>query len=169
MAAMPYADRSARPQIGIARSLRPAIDFPKRTPILAMSAPTPPRPLDGLMILAIDDHRDTVDMFREYLSSAGATVIGADSARSGLAFAETHTLDGVLVDLRMPGEDGHWFLRQLRASRTVRTPQVPVFAITGERHDLPADPASGFAGSFLKPIELDALVERLKSLPRRAR
>ena len=121
------------------------------------------------MILAIDDHRDTVDMFREYLSSAGATVIGADSARSGLAFAETHTLDGVLVDLRMPGEDGHWFLRQLRASRTVRTPQVPVFAITGERHDLPADPASGFAGSFLKPIELDALVARIASLSRRSR
>ena len=134
-----------------------------------MSAQTPSRPLDGLMILAVDDHRDTVDMFREYLSSAGATVIGADSARSGLAFAQTHALDVVLVDLHMPGYDGHWFLRQLRASRTVRTPQVPVFAITGERHDLPDDPASGFAGYFLKPIDLDALVERLKSLPRRSR
>ena len=107
-----------------------------------MSAPTPQRPLDGLMILVIDDHRDTVDMFREYLHDVGATVIGADSARAGLAFAETHVLDVVLVDLRMPDEDGHWFLRQLRGSRTARTAQVPVFAITGERHDLPADPAS---------------------------
>ena len=99
-----------------------------------MSAQTPPRPLDGLMILVVDDHRDTVDMLREYLYSAGATVIGADGARAALAFAETHVLDVVLVDIRMPGEDGHWFLRQLRASRTVRTAQVPVFAITGERH-----------------------------------
>ena len=134
-----------------------------------MSAQTPPRPLDGLMILVVDDHRDTVDMLREYLYSAGATVIGADGARAALAFAETHVLDVVLVDLRMPGEDGHWFLRQLRASRTARTAQVPVFAITGERHDLPVDPASGFAGYFLKPIELDALVTRLASLPRRSR
>ena len=134
-----------------------------------MSAPTPPRPLDGLMILVIDDHRDTVDMLREYLYSAGATVIGADGARAALAFAETHALDVVLVDIRMPGEDGHWFLRQLRASRTARTAQVPVFAITGERHDLPVDPASGFAGYFLKPIELDALVTKLASLPRRSR
>ena len=134
-----------------------------------MSAQTPPRPLDGLMILVVDDHRDTVDMLREYLYSAGATVIGADGARAALAFAETHVLDVVLVDLRMPGEDGHWFLRQLRASRTVRTAQVPVFAITGERHDLPVDPASGFAGYFLKPIELDALVTRLALLPRRSR
>src|SRR5207253_6030118 len=116
MTAMPYADRSARPKIGIARSLRPAINFSKRTPTLAMSAQTPPRPLDGLMILVVDDHRDTVDMLREYLYSAGATVIGADGARAALAFAETHALDVVLVDIRMPGEDGHWFLRQLRAS-----------------------------------------------------
>src|SRR6184192_3478435 len=116
MAAMLCADRSARPQIGIARSLRPAIDFPKRTPDLAMSAPTPPRPLNGLMILVIDDHRDTVDMLREYLHDIGVTVIGADTARAGLAFAETHAFDVILVDLRMPGDDGHWFLRQLRAS-----------------------------------------------------
>jgi len=45
------------------RPLRPAIDFFKRTPILAMSAQTPPRPLDGLTILVIDDDRDTVDGF----------------------------------------------------------------------------------------------------------
>jgi DNA-binding response OmpR family regulator len=51
----------------------------------------------------------------------------------------------------------------------VRTAQVPVCAITGGRHDLPDDPASGFAGYFLKPIALDALVARLTSLPRRAR
>src|SRR5438132_13927747 len=131
-----------------------------------MSAPTPPRPLDGLMILVIDDHRDTVDMFREYLHSAGATVIGADSARAGLAFAETHVLDVVLVDLRMPDEDGHWFLRQLRGSRTARPAQVPVFAITGERHELPDDPERSFTGYFLQPIYLDALAARLKSPPR---
>jgi hypothetical protein len=44
---------------------------------------------------------------------------------------------------------------------------VPVFAITGERHDLPDVPASGFTGHFLKPIELDALVAALASLRRR--
>ena len=131
-----------------------------------MSARTP-RPLVGLTVLVVDDHRDTVDMLREYLDSAGATVVGADSAKTALAFAETHVLDVVLVDLRMPSEDGWWFLRELRASRVVGAASVPVFAITGERHDLPDDPASGFAGYFLKPIELDALVAALAPLPRR--
>ena len=132
-----------------------------------MSAQTPPRPLDGLTILVIDDHRETVELLREYLYSVGATVVGAGSAKAALAFAETHLLDAVLVDIRMPGEDGHWFLRNLRTSRTVRSAQVPVFAITGDRHDLPHDPASGFAGHFVKPVKLDALVAALAPLPRR--
>jgi len=76
--------------------------------------------LDGLTILVIDDHRETVELLREYLYSAGATVVGADSAKAALAFAETHVLDAVLVDIRMPGEDGHWFVRNLRTSRAVR-------------------------------------------------
>jgi len=131
-----------------------------------MSALTPPRPLDGLMILVIDDHRDAVDMLREYLHDVGATVIGADSARAGLAVTETHLLDAVLINLRMPGEDGRWFLRQLRASSVRDATTIPVFAVSGERHDLPG-PEMGFAGHFLKPINLDTLVATLAALPRR--
>jgi hypothetical protein len=44
---------------------------------------------------------------------------------------------------------------------------VPVFAVSGERHDRP-DPASGFAGYFLKPMDLDVLVSTLSRAPRRA-
>jgi hypothetical protein len=31
--------------------------------------PAAPRPLRGLTILVVDDHRDTVDMLHEYLSA----------------------------------------------------------------------------------------------------
>ena len=123
-------------------------------------------PLHGLTILVIDDHRDTVDVLSEYLHSVGAIVLGAGSAKAALAFTETHVLDVVLVDLRMPGEDGWWFLRQIRASRMPGAATVPVFAISGERHDRP-DPQSGFAGYFLKPVNLDTLIAALAPLPRR--
>lgn len=129
-----------------------------------MSA-TPPRSLAGLTILVVDDHRDTVDMFREYLIGFGASVIGAGNAKAALAVTETHVLDAVLVDLRMPGENGWWSLRELRSSRTPSA-NAAVFAVSGERHDRP-DPASGFAGYFVKPVDLDALVSTLAGLPRR--
>jgi len=129
--------------------------------------PAPPRPLRGLTILVVDDHRDTVDMFEQYLTASGATVIGADSAKSGLAIAETHVLDAAVVDLRMPREDGWWFLRQMRTARTCSA-NTRVYAMTGERHDQ-LDPASGFAGFFFKPVDLDALTAALAALPRRSR
>jgi CheY-like chemotaxis protein len=125
-------------------------------------------PLAGLSILVIDDHRDTVDMLVEYLQSVGATVLGAGSAKAGLAFIETHLLDAVLVDLRMPGDDGRWFLRQVRSSATPGVASVPVFALSGDRHDEP-DPAGGFAGYFLKPVDVDTLISALARLPRRRR
>ena len=125
---------------------------------------TPLRPLDGLTILVVDDHRDTVDMLQEYLGTAGATVMATYSAKTALVFMETR-LDAVLVDLRMPGEDGWWLLRQVRGSRMPGAANTAVFAMSGERHDA-LDPANGFAGYFFKPVDLDALVAALAALPR---
>jgi DNA-binding response OmpR family regulator len=128
--------------------------------------PTEPQSLRGLTILVVDDHRDTVDMLQQYLTLCGAEVIGAGSAKSALAILEPYLLDAAVVDLRMPREDGWWFLRQLRVSLT-SSAQAPVFAMSGERHDQ-LDPASGFAGYFFKPVDLDALVATLAALPRRS-
>jgi CheY-like chemotaxis protein len=127
--------------------------------------PAEPRSLDGLTILVVDDHADTVEMFSEYLTACGATVAGARSAKSGLAIAKALVLDAVLIDLRMPGEDGHWFLRRLRASETASA-HAAVFAVSGERHDQ-HDPSTGFAGYFLKPVNLYVVVAALAALPRR--
>jgi CheY-like chemotaxis protein len=127
--------------------------------------PAHSRPLQGLTILVIDDHRDTVDIFSTYFAAYGATVLGAGTAKAALAIAETHVFDVALVDLRMPGEDGWWFLRQLRASPTASA-NAAVFAVSGERHDRP-DPADGFAAYFVKPIDADVLVAMLATLRRR--
>lgn len=123
------------------------------------------RSLHGLLVLVIDDHSDTVDVLLEYLTAQGATALGAGSAKAGLAIAEARVLDAVVVDLRMPRQDGWWFLSQLRASPTASA-HAPVYAMTGERHDY-LDPASGFAGYFFKPVNLDALVAALADLPHR--
>jgi hypothetical protein len=57
-------------------------------------------------------------------------------------------------------------LSQLRASPMNDVATVAIFAISAERHEA-LDPASGFAGFFLKPINLDALVATLGRLERR--
>jgi CheY-like chemotaxis protein len=103
----------------------------------------------------------------EYLTASGAIVLGAANAKAALELTTTHVLDAVLVDLRMPREDGRWLLRELRASQTASA-NVPVFAVSGERHDR-LDPQTGFSGHFVKPVDLDVLVSVLAALPQRSR
>jgi len=103
----------------------------------------------------------------EYFAASGATVLGAANARAALELTTTHVHDVVLVDLRMPREDGRRFLRELQASQTASA-NVPVFAVSSERHDR-LDPQSGFSGYFVKPVDRDALVSVLAALPRRSR
>jgi len=125
------------------------------------------RPLDGLSVLVVDDHKDTVDMVEVYLTASGASVLTSGGAKAALALAESHVIDAALVDLCMPGEDGWWFVRQLRESRRASA-QTPVFVISGKRQD-DLGAASGFAGYFLKPVDLDEVVAALAAVSRRSR
>ena len=121
-------------------------------------------PLQGLTILVIDDHQDTVEMLVEYLRLEGAIAFGVRSARAALTSAAGTRFDAVLVDFRMPDEDGRWFLRALRSSGTPSA-KTPVFAVSGDAADAPGE-ADGFAGFFLKPANLETLVAKLRELSR---
>jgi CheY-like chemotaxis protein len=122
--------------------------------------------LEGLIVLVVDDHRDTVDVVVVFLEALGATVVGCSTARAGLDIAARHAFDAILVDLRMPGQDGWWFLRELRAAAAGAS-DVPVFAVSGDSRQEPNALAEGFAAFFLKPVNLDALVAHLATLTSR--
>jgi CheY-like chemotaxis protein len=123
--------------------------------------------LEGLTVLVVDDHRDTVDTVVVFLEALGATVVGCSTARAGLDIVAGHAFDAILVDLRMPGQDGCWFLRELRAMATGVTTDVPVFAVSGDSRQEPNALGEGFAAFLLKPVDLDALVARLARLTSR--
>jgi CheY-like chemotaxis protein len=123
--------------------------------------------LEGLTVLVVDDERDTVDVVVVFLEALGATVVGCSTARAGLDITARHAFDAILVDLRMPGQDGWRFLRELRAVATGVTTDVPVFAVSDDSRQEPNALAAGFAAFFLKPVDLDALVANLATLTSR--
>lgn len=94
----------------------------------------------------------------------GAKVIGAGLAEAALAVVETQQPDAIITDLRLPGEDGRWLLGRIRALPTPAA-RIPVYAMSGERRDK-LNAIDGFAGYFLKPVDLDTVVAVLSAVAR---
>ena len=97
------------------------------------------------------------------LQGAGAVAVGVDTANAAIGFAMIARFGAIVVDLTT--EDGGWFLRQLRESRTPSS-DTPVYAISGDRHDQRY--RDSFTGYLLKPVNRDALVHALAALPRQS-
>lgn len=81
-------------------------------------------------ILIVDDDEGVTQTFARMLRLEGYQVQTAVSAETGLAEAESHHPDAIILDLRMPLVDGLGFLRRLRAHDDQR--ETPVAIVTGD-------------------------------------
>ena len=118
-----------------------------------------PTVLTGLRVLVVDDDADTRDLFAAVLATGGATVSKADSASEALERLVAEPVDVVLSDIAMPGGDGYWLVREIRALPDARVNSVPVVAVTafGREHSRSRVLAAGFADHMQKPTDPDRL------------
>ncbi len=79
-------------------------------------------------ILVIEDHEDNRRILRDLLTSAGFEPIEAVTGEDGVALAETHRPDLILMDIQLPGLDGYEATRRIKANPALR--QIPVIAVT---------------------------------------
>lgn len=119
----------------------------------------------GVHVLVVDDNTDARELFKTILEYAGALVSVAATAEQAVRFFD-HVVPDVLVsDIAMPGHDGYWLIREVRARGVERGGAVPAVAVTdlaehGPRQALGA----GFQAHLRKPVdpwELCRLVETL--------
>jgi DNA-binding NtrC family response regulator len=106
------------------------------------------------VILIVDDERNT----REGLQRAvepSYTVLLADDAASAYRILESQTVDVMLTDLRMPGEDG---MRLLRRATSLQNPPVCIMMTAYGSIDNAVQAMQAGAYHYLtKPINLDEL------------
>ena len=79
-------------------------------------------------ILVIEDHEDNRRILRDLLTSAGYESIEAVTGEEGVALAETHRPDLILMDIQLPGLDGYEATRRIKANPALR--HIPVIAVT---------------------------------------
>jgi CheY-like chemotaxis protein len=130
-----------------------------------------PRPLEGVTIVLAEDDDDSREMLRLALEERGASLRCVTNSSAALDAIREQPPDVVVSDIGMPGEDGHAFMRKLRAlppSRGGRTPAVALTAYA-ERNDRLKSVYAGFHYHLTKPVDADKLVEILVGLVRLTR
>ena len=117
-------------------------------------------------VLAIDDDPSIRQMIADYLADNDMQVTAVGSGREIADIMERHTIDLLILDLKLPGEDGMQIARNLRAES-----DVPIFMLTGRKDE--ADRVMGLelgADDYLtKPFSPRELLARIRALLRRSR
>jgi two-component system phosphate regulon response regulator OmpR len=115
-------------------------------------------------VLVVDDDRSIREMLSEYLASHGLQVAVAEDGNAMRRQIEASTPDLVLLDLRLPGEDGLSLARYLRERY-----DIGIIMITGagEVVDRIVGLEVGADDYVTKPFDPRELLARVKSVMRR--
>jgi len=124
--------------------------------------------LTNIRVLLVDDDVDALQMARDALTAARATVVAASSAQEALEAFDRATIDVLLLDIGMPEVDGYQLLARIRQSADERRRTLPAAALTAYARSIDRTRSlkAGFQMHLSKPVqpaELAAVVLALAS------
>lgn len=113
--------------------------------------------MGNVKALIVDDDQIVLDSCRRVLEADGFEVYLVPGAEKALEALENNTYELLLIDVKMPGRDGMYLMRKVKA----KWPQVPILVMSG--YPTPETIADGFklgAELFIaKPFTPDELLE----------
>ena len=119
-------------------------------------------------ILIVDDDREIRELVGNFLKKNGLEVSLAADGRQMRARLETLSVDLIVLDIMMPGDDGLTLCRELRAGKHRK---IPILLLTARDDDM--DRVLGLemgADDYLvKPFVARELLARIKAILRRTR
>ncbi len=119
-----------------------------------------------MRVLAVEDEPRVLRVLERGLSQAGYQVATADNGEDAVELADDDSIELVVLDIALPGMDGHQVLERIRARR----PALPVLMLTA-RDDLAHKVRALDAGAddyLTKPFAFEELLARIRALTRRA-
>jgi two-component system cell cycle response regulator DivK len=80
------------------------------------------------LILVVEDQEDNRRIMRDLLASAGYEVMEALTGEEGVAAAESHRPDLILMDIQLPGLDGYEATRRIKTNPDLH--HIPIIVVT---------------------------------------
>lgn len=122
--------------------------------------------LEGVRVLLVEDDADSREMLTVMFDQYAMKTIAVDSAAAALDAVQNIQADILISDVGLPGEDGYTLIRKIRQLTPEQNGQIPAIALTGyaslqdRAHALEA----GYQEHLAKPVDLEILIELIKSL-----
>ncbi len=128
---------------------------------------TPPTSsnLKNKTVLVVEDNVSNFVLMARMLGFLGIHCEWKTSGYEVVEYADTlPQLDMVLMDIRLPYEDGYSALRKLRESTRLKS--VPVIAVTAEgtQEELNKARLAGFNGFIGKPLDPDRFPDQIQRI-----
>jgi CheY-like chemotaxis protein len=115
----------------------------------------------GALILIVEDHQDSRDMYGEWLQHVGFRVVCCATADEGLRSARELHPDAIATELELPCSDGREFCAALRSDEG--TAGIPIVVVTAWGTDacIARVQHLGCAAILVKPVLPDTMAETL--------
>lgn len=129
----------------------------------AQKMPATPALRKALNVLLIEDNEDARDMMAKLLEYFGHHVSEAGDGTQGIQMAVHSKPDIIVIDIGLPGIDGHDVARHLKADPA--TSDIPLIALTGYglEEDRTRAINAGFDRHLVKPVDTNGLIAAIDS------
>lgn len=114
-------------------------------------------------VLLVEDNELNQDMLSRRLTRKGYEVTIAGDGEQAIRMVAENPPDLILMDISLPGRDGHDITRQLKSD--TGTCAIPVIALTANAmaSDREAALAAGCDDYDTKPVELGRLLQKMEA------
>jgi len=116
-------------------------------------------------VLVVEDNVSNFVLIARMLGYLGIHCEWKTSGYEVVEYADTlPRLDLILMDIRLPYEDGYGALKKIRASEHLKS--IPIVAVTAEASDeqLAKARSAGFDGFLGKPLDPDRFPEQIRRI-----
>lgn len=121
--------------------------------------------MKDVTVLVVEDNVSNFVLIARMLGYLGIHCEWKTSGYEVVEYADTlHRLDLILMDIRLPYEDGYGALKKIRDSERLKS--TPIVAVTAEAspEQIKKARAAGFDGFLGKPLDPDRFPEQIRRI-----